>query len=167
MRMEHAIRIWLYSSIFRISAVAVARWIRNERCARDSARVRSMIFEMVDRPCALSFRDLAFFFLFFFDLRSVNLEPRFKFQRALRPKEEDRRGLDKLSRRGAAPNGFSSFGSVLGPKDGKSLLLFCHCARFSIRSNCCVLSGRFACRPIIQNQSSWASRFFISVAMID
>ena len=55
-----------------------------------------------------------FFFLFFFDLRSVNLEPRFKFQRALRPKEEDRRGLDKLSRRGAATNGSSSFGSVFG-----------------------------------------------------
>ena len=42
----------------------------------------------------------------------MSLEPRFKFQRALRPKEEDRRGLDKLSRRGAATNGFSFFGSV-------------------------------------------------------
>ena len=41
-----------------------------------------------------------FFFFFFFDLRLVSLEPRFKFQRALRPKEEDRRGPDKLSRRG-------------------------------------------------------------------
>ena len=53
---------------------------------------------IVGRVCALSFRDLAFFFFFFFfDLRLVSLEPRFKFQRASRPKEEDRRGPDKLS----------------------------------------------------------------------
>ena len=77
----------------------------------------------------ISFRDLDFFFSFFFGLRLVSLEPRFKFQRALRPKEEDRRGLDKLSRRGAATNGFSFFGSCLGPQNGKSLLLLCHYAR--------------------------------------
>ena len=129
---NNTIRLWLCSSIFRISAVAIAKQIsKNERCARDSARVRSMIFKIVDRPCALSFRDLAFFFLFFFDLRLGNLEPRLKFQRASRPKEEDRRGLDKLSRRGAATNGLSFFGSCLGPKNGKSLLLLYHCARFS------------------------------------
>ena len=53
---------------------------------------------IVGRLCALSFRDLAFFFsFFFFDVRLVSLEPRFKFQRASRPKEEDRRGPDKLS----------------------------------------------------------------------
>ena len=113
-------------------AVAVGICFRNERCARDSARVRTIIIAIVGRPRAISFRDLVFFFSFFFYLRLVNLEPRFKFQRASRPKEEDRRGLDKLSRRGAATNGFSSFGFCLSPKNGKSLLLFCHCARFSI-----------------------------------
>ena len=87
---------------------------------------------IVGRPCALSFRELDFFFPFFFRFsRLVNLEPRSKFQRASRPKEEDRRGLDKLSRRGAATNDFPSFGSCLGSKDGRLLLLFCHCARFS------------------------------------
>ena len=90
-----------------------------------------------------------FFFLFFFDLRLVNLEPRFKFQRALRPKEEDRRGLDKLSRRGAATNGFSSFGSCLDPKNGKSLLLLCHCARFSNTQYMLYRLGQFACWPIV------------------
>ena len=100
-------------AIFRISAVVVRERFRNERWARDSARVRWTIIKIVNRSCALSFRDLDFFFsFFFFDLRLVSLEPRFKFQRALRPKEEDRRGLDKLSRRGAATNGFSFFGSV-------------------------------------------------------
>ena len=105
-----------------------------------------------------------FFFYFFFCLRLANLEPRFKFQRALRPKEEDRRGLDKLSRRGAATNGFSFFGFFLGPKNGKSLLLFCHCARFSNTQYlllCCLAD----CMPAHRIQSSWASRFFISVAI--
>ena len=142
---------------------------RNERCARDSVHVRRMIIAIVGRPCALSFRDLVpFFFLFFFDLRLVNLEPRFKFQRALRPKEEDRRGLDKLSRRGAATNGSSSFGSVFWVQRMGS-----HCYYFVIVLVlvyvvivCCVV-WPIACRPIIQIQSSWASRFFISVAMID
>ena len=131
--MEHATRFWLCSSIFRISAVAVAKVFETNveleiLHAYDGRSLRSLI-----NSRALSFRDLDFFFsfFFFFDLRLVNLEPRYKFQRALRPKEEDRRGLDKLSRRGAATNGFSFFGSCLGPKNGKSLLLFCHCARFS------------------------------------
>ena len=108
-----------------------------------------------------------FFFFFFFDLRLVSLEPRFKFQRALRPKEEDRRGLDKLSRRGAATNGFSFFGSCLDPKNGKSLLLFCHCARLVICSICYCVVWPFACRPIIQIQSSWASRFLLVLRMIN
>ena len=58
-----------------------------EFCARDSTRARRTIIAIVGRPCVLSFRDLVLFF--FFDLRSANLEPRFKFQRASRPKEED------------------------------------------------------------------------------
>ena len=130
--------------------------------AYDGRSLRSLI-----NSRALSFRDLDFFFsfFFFFDLRLVNLEPRYKFQRALSSKKEDEEARQTVTKR-AATNGFSFFGSCLDPKDGKSLLLFCHCARFSIRSNCCVLSGRFACRPIIiQIQSSWASRFFISVAI--
>ena len=121
-------------------------------------------YDRYSSTCTQLPRFSLFFFLFFFDLRSVNLEPRLKFQRALRPKEEDRRGLDKLSRRRAATNGSSSFGSVSGPKNGKSLLLFCHCARL-VYVVIVVLFGRFACRPIIQIQSSWASRFFISVAI--
>ena len=105
----------------------------------------------------------SFFFLFFFDLRLVNFEPRFKFQRALRPKEEDRRGLDKLSRRGAATNGFSSFGSCLDPKNGKSLLLLCHCARFSNTQYMLLyrLANLHAGPSFIQ--SSWANRDFALV----
>ena len=138
---------------------------RNERCARDSAHVRGIIIAIVDRPCAFSFRDLVYFFYFFyFCWRLANLEPSFKFQRASRPKEEDRRGLDKLSRRGAATNGFSSFGFVLGPKNGKSLLLFCYCARLVIRSNC-LLYCPADCMQAHRIQSSWASRFLISVAI--
>ena len=72
------------------------------------------------------------FSFFFFYMRIGNLEPSCKFQRALRPKEEDRRGLDKLSRRGAATNGFSFFGSFIDAKNGKSLLLLCHYARFRV-----------------------------------
>ena len=124
-------RFWFFPSIFRISRSR--SWFAFETnvaleilCMYGERSLRSLIVHV------LSFRDLVFFFSFFFYLRLVNLEPRFKFQRALRPKEEDRRGLDKLSRRGAATNGFSSFGFCLSPKNGKSLLLFCHCARFSI-----------------------------------
>ena len=146
-------------------AVAVVICFRNERCARDSVHVRRMIIAIVGRPCALSFRDLVpFFFLFFFDLRLVNLEPRFKFQRALRPKEEDRRGLDKLSRRGAATNDFSSFGSCLGPKNGKSLLLLCHCARLVIRSICCIVLANLHAGPSFI-QSSWANRGQICISV--
>ena len=47
-------------------AVAVAICFRNERCARDSARVRTIIIAIVGRPRAISFRDLVFFFFFFF-----------------------------------------------------------------------------------------------------
>ena len=118
-------------SIFRILR-SRSRNGRNERWARDFAHVRTMVSNGYwPFMCTQLPRLSPFFFLFFFDLRLANLEPRFKFQRASRPKEEDRRGLDKLSRRGAATNGFSSFGSCLDPKNGKSLLLLCHCARFS------------------------------------
>ena len=90
------------------------------------AHVRTTIENLliVGRPCALQLPRISLFFLAFFLLyvRIGNLEPSFKFQRASRPKEEDRRGLDKLSRRGAAANGFSFFGSCLDPKDGKSFV---------------------------------------------
>ena len=46
----------------------------------------------IGRSCALSFRDLVYFFFFFFYMRIGNLEPSCKFQRASRPKKEDRRG---------------------------------------------------------------------------
>ena len=89
---DNAIRLWLCLSIFRVS------WSRSRfafetnvaleiLCMYGEWSLRSLVVH------ALSFRDLVlFFFLFFFGLRLVNLEPRFKFQRALRPKEEDRRG---------------------------------------------------------------------------
>ena len=81
-----------------------------------------------------------FFSFFFLDLRLVNLEPRYKFQRALRPKEEDRRGLDKLSRRGAAPNGFSSFGSVSWvQRMGSHCYYFVTVLVLVIRSICCIV----------------------------
>ena len=114
---------------------------------------------------ALSFRDLVlFFFFFFFDLRSVNLEPRSKFQRASRPKEEYRRGLDKLSRRGAATNGFSSFGSGFSvQRMGSHCYYFVTVLVLAICSNClCCLAD---CMQAHRIQSSWASRFFISVAI--
>ena len=140
---------------------------RNERCARDSVHVRRMIIAIVGRPCALSFRDLVpFFFLFFFDLRLVNLEPRFKFQRALRPKEEDRRGLDKLSRRGAATNGSSSFGSVFWvQRMGSHCYYFVIVLVLVICSNCCctvwpICMPAHHSDPVIMGNAI----FFISVA---
>ena len=141
-------------------AVAVAKWAKRT-CARDSAHVRTMVSNDYWSSMCTQLSRFSLFFFFFFFLRLGNLEPRLKFQRALRPKEEDRRGLDKLSRRGAATNGFSSFGSVFWVQRMGS-----HCYYFVIVLVLVyvvivvVLSGRFACRPIIQIQSSWASRFF-------
>ena len=138
---------------------------RNERCARDSVHVRRMIIAIVGRPCALSFRDLVpFFFLFFFDLRLVNLEPRFKFQRALRPKEEDRRGLDKLSRRGAATNGFSSFGSVFWvQRMGSHCYYFVIVLVLVICSNCCCIVWPFCMPAHHQGSSHHGHRVFLLV----
>ena len=101
-----------------------------------------------------------FFSLFFFGLRLVNLEPRYKFQRALRPKEEDRRGPTNCHEEGCN-EWLLIFCIFLGPKNGKSLLLFCHCARFSICSNCCCAVWPI-CMPAHHPnpKSSWASRFF-------
>ena len=163
---DHSFLVLLIS-IFRISR-SRSRSGRNERALEILRMCGQWSVMTIGRPCALSFRDLVYFFSFFF-LRLGNLEPRFKFQRASRPKEEDRRGLDKLSRRGAAANGFSFFGSCLGPKNGKSLLLLCHYARFRVSSSNSSSSssssssiyGRCEFRPNVQ--SSWAngqSRFF-------
>ena len=107
-----------------------------------------------------------FFFFFFFDLRLVSLEPRFKFQRALRPKEEDRRGLDKLSRRGAAPNGFSSFGSVFWvQRMGSHCYYFVIVLVLVIRSICCCIVWPICMLAHRSSSSSWANRVFcISVA---
>ena len=91
---------------------------------------------IVGRPCTQLPRFSPFFSFFFFGLRLVNLEPRYKFQRALRPKEEDRRGPTNCHEEGCN-EWLLIFCIFLGPKNGKSLLLFCHCARFSICSNCC------------------------------
>ena len=107
-----------------------------------------------------------FFSLFFFGLRLVNLEPRYKFQRALRPKEEDRRGLDKLSRRGAAPNGFSSFGSVFWvQRMGSHCYYFVIVLVLVICSNCCctvwpICMPAHHSDPVIMGNAI----FFISVA---
>ena len=111
---DHSFLVLLIS-IFRISR-SRSRVGRNER-ALEILRMRGQWSAMtIGRSCALSSHDLVYFFYFFFFSRSGNLEPRYKFQRASRPKEEDRRGLDKLSRRGAATNGFPFFGSVFGSK---------------------------------------------------
>ena len=68
---------------------------------------------------------------FFFHLLE-NLEPRFKFQRALRPKKEEaisRRGPANCQRRGQLLMAFHLL-------DGKSfLLLLCHCAHIYKSSN--------------------------------
>ena len=118
---DHSFLVLLIS-IFRISR-SRSRSGRNERALEILRMCGQWSVMAIGRPCALSFRDLY--------ANVGNLEPSCKFQRALRPKEEDRRGLDKLSRRGAATNGFSFFGPCLGPQNGKSLLLLCLCARFS------------------------------------
>ena len=76
----------------------------------------------IGRPCALSFRDLY--------ANVGNLEPSCKFQRASRPKKEDRRDPTHCHEEGC----FSFFGFFIDAKNGKSLLLLCHYARFRVCS---------------------------------
>ena len=64
-----------------------------------------------------SFRDLVSLFL-----RLANLEPRFKFQRALRPKKENEEARQIVTKR-AATNGFSSFGFCFGSKEWEAIVI--------------------------------------------
>ena len=78
--------VFLVSLIdFSNSVIAIAKF-RNERCARDSVHIRRTIIAMFDRSCTQfpRFSPSFFFFFFFFDLRLVNFEIRFKFQRKFR-----------------------------------------------------------------------------------
>ena len=129
--MEHAIRFVprFFEFSRSRSRIISKRTLRSRFCTCNEQRS----ITIVDRPCAFSFRDLVLFFSFFyfFDLRLASLEPRFKFQRALRSKKEVEEARQTVTKR-AATNGFSFFGFCLSPKNGKSLLLFCHCARFSM-----------------------------------
>ena len=105
-----------------------------------------------------------FFFISFFvyDQRISSLDLSFSGHCARRRKTEEastncrEEGLQRMV------SHFLDF--FLGPKNGKSLLLFCHCARFSNTQYlllCCLAD----CMPAHRIQSSWASRFFISVAI--
>ena len=153
--MNSAILFWFSSSIFRISRSWSRIKFRNERCARDFAHVRTMIVVHM-----LPLLDSTIFFF----IRIGNLEPRFKFQRALRSKKE--KEARQIVTKRAATNGFSSFGSSLDPKDGKPLLLLCHCARFSnIVVNVACLAdlhaGLFSYYPVIIQSSSSSGQIAI------
>ena len=143
-------------------AVAVAICFRNERCARDSVHVRRTIIAIVDRPCTQFPRFSPFFFFFSLicDQRISSLDLSFSGHRARRRKTEEAR--QTVTKR-AATNGFSSFGFCLGPKNGKSLLLLYHCARFSNTQYMLYRFGQFACWPNVDGQSSWANRDFALV----
>ena len=120
---------WFRLSIFRIP------WSRSRNFETNVVLEILCIFGERSLRClivhALSFRDLVLlFFFFFFDLRLVNFEIRFKFQRKFRRRKakEVRQTVTKRT----ATNGFSFFGFCLGPKNEKSLLLLCHYTRLVI-----------------------------------
>ena len=129
-------------SIFRIPRSWLPIKCRNERRARDSAHGHDHCdrWSFLCTQLSRVFFSL-FFFLFF--VRLGNLEASCKFQRALHSKKEDRSG-PKI----CCEEGYNEWLLIFwiffwGPKNGKSLLLLYHCARFS--SNCCYVDWLFAC----------------------
>ena len=118
---------------FSNCAVAVAISSRNERRARDSSA-------QLPRFSLFSF---SFFLIREQGISSLDLS--FSGHRARRRKTEEAR--QTVAKR-AATNGSSFFGSYLGPKNGKSLLLPRHCARFSNTQYMLLYRLADACGPI-------------------
>ena len=130
-------------SIFRIPRSWLRIKYRNERRARDSAHVWTRSLRSLVIFVHSTFANLFFFIFFLFFVRLGNLEASCKFQRALHLKKEDRSG-PKI----CCEEGYNEWLLIFwiffwGLKNGKSLLLLYHYARFS--SNCCYVDWLFAC----------------------
>ena len=166
--MNNVVRFWLRLSIFRISRSRSRNKFRNERRTRDSAHVGTMIIMIIDRPCVLSFRDLVFIFLIYlflclfllYDQEISSLVLSFS-EHCARKKKTKRPG--KLSEEGCN-EWFLIFWIFFESKGWEIIIIIIILSLLLvlvIRSFCCcVLSGQFACWPIIWIQSSWASRFY-------